>query len=141
MIGLHISIRGNQPVEEKLKRGQTFATILKPAMKDAVLYVHSQVPPYPPAPATSTYSRTGTLGRSVTSLAGMAPGALSDVNPLSGGVIGVVGTNVKYAGYVIDRNRQAHMHKGRWWVLQDVVEKAKPGIKKILQKAVNELLK
>lgn len=33
------------------------------------------------------------------------------------------------------------MHRGRWWQLQDVVEGARGGIKRILESGVNRILR
>lgn len=139
MLGFRIS--GEKRVIRKVEQLQRLDKKLQPAMKDAVLYVHSTTPGYPPAPVGSRYHRTGTLGRSVTTMQGQAPGALSRVEPISKGVVGVVGTNVKYGKFVIDRRRQARWNRGRWWTLQGVVDKAKPGIKRILEKAINAVIR
>ncbi len=95
-----------------------FPSEAQSVMNEAILYVHSTVPAYPAPPSGSHYRRTGTLGRSIT----------TDVRPLGGDVVGVIGSNVIYAPYVIDANRQAHMHAGRWWTLQAVIKKALPQV-------------
>lgn len=70
-----------------------------------------------------------TLWRSITNLIGRHPEALSRVEAWPGGAVrGFVGTKLKYAPYVIDRERQAWMHVGRWWTLQGVVEAQKKSI-------------
>lgn len=135
-------ITGDKELQAKLQRLAQFARggpKAQQTMKKSVLYVHSQVPGYPAPPAGSTYRRTGTLGRSVTTLAGGNVHALSRIE---GGppVRGIVGTRLGYAGYVIDRLRQAWMHKGRWWTLQDVVQKSSGGIRKIWEAALKELI-
>jgi len=110
------------------------------ATREAVLYVQGRVPPYPPPPPTSTYVQTGQLGRSITSLQGEHPNALSRVGELGGDIVGIVGTNLEYAPYVIDKERQAYMHKGRWYTLQDVVTKASEGIRKVYEAMINRWL-
>jgi len=116
--------------------------VLEESMEEAVLFVHSQVPPYPPPPEGSTYRRTMTLGRSITTMKGKSPTAESRVKVKSLGVVlGYIGTNVKYAPYVISRVDQAMTHKGRWYTLESVVEKAKSGINKIFRKNIRNLLK
>lgn len=61
--------------------------------------------------------RTGQLGRSIT----------SDVRDVSAdGVTVVVGTNLNYAPFVIDRYRMSAYHKGTWTPLQDDVERGLP---------------
>lgn len=59
------------------------------------------------------YRRTGLLGRSITS-------DVSDVSPI--GVTVKVGTNVSYAPFVIDRDRQSHYFQGNWIPLQNDIE-------------------
>lgn len=69
----------------------------------------------------STYRRTGTLGKSIT----------TKVQTQGDSVIGRIGTNVSrqtassgYAEYVIGMpDEQAWMHQGRWWSLGQEVEK------------------
>lgn len=134
-----IRLRGQERVARRLARGERLGRELEPAMKAAVLYTQGQVPGYPPPPSGSTYRRTGTLGRSVTSQS--APGALSRVETLGSGVVGYIGTSIRYAPYVIDRNRQAWMHRGRWWLLQDVVERAVDGIRRVLEREIDRILR
>lgn len=111
---------------------------LAPDMRKAIIYVHSQVPSYPSAPPFSRYRRTGTLGRSVSSFS--ATGSLSRVESVGGGVVGYVGTNLSYAGYVIDEHQQAYMHRGRWYTLQSVVDDATDGIVKIIRAGVRRIV-
>lgn len=139
MIGLRAIVKGHDKIDAKLQRvGGHVAEQLAPEMRQAITYVHSQVPGYPAPPATSTYRRTGTLGRSVTSFS--ATGALSRVESVGSGVVGYVGTNIDYAGYVIDEERQAYMHRGRWWTLQNVVRGAAGGIVRILEAGVRRIV-
>lgn len=63
--------------------------------------------------------RTGTLGRSITS-------DIQNASPI--GVTVIVGTNVNYAPYVIDRYRQSRYHAGNWTPLQDDMERGQPQI-------------
>ncbi len=109
------------------------------ATKEAVLYAQSQIPPYPPPPPDSSYRRTGTLGRSITAFSGGHPQSLTRVDVTPFGSIGIIGTNVSYAGYVIDEHEQAYMHRGRWWTLQGVIRKARAGIVKIYARAARRL--
>ncbi len=134
-----IEIRGLDKVIKKMdKIGDK--DDFKRATREAVLYVQGRVPPYPPQPPTSTYVRTGQLGRSITSLQGAHPNALGRVGELGGDIVGIIGTNLEYAPYVIDKERQAYMHKGRWYTLQDVVTKASEGIRKIYEAMINRWL-
>lgn len=121
------------------KTGPELKRALTAGMEKGVLYVHQSVPPYPPAPAGSRYRRTGSLGRTVTAMAGQVQGAIGRVQPIAGGVQGLVGSALPYAPPVIGE-AQAGMHRGRWWRLVDVVKQALPGVKRELEKAVGAAL-
>ena len=128
---------GADKVLGRLDRGSNLTRdVLPDAMKDAVLYTISQTPGYPSPPAGSRYQRTGTLGRSLTGLQGSAPMALSRVEPHGSVVEGYYGTNVTYGPFVVDEKRQAKVHQGRWFTLQGVVQKARPGIVRILKQSI-----
>lgn len=105
-------------------------TAMRVPMGKAMRYIHSQVPGYPPPPSNSTYVRTGTLGRSIT----------TKVETLGGDTVGKIGTNVIYAPYVISEKRQAWMHRGRWWTLQKVVRDEMGAVVNIFSQWVADLL-
>ena len=113
----------------------------KAAMNTTVLYVHSKVPKYPAASGASTYRRTGTLGRSVTTFMGSNPDALSRVEQSGSDIHGFIGTRLSYAVYVIDKFKQARWNVGRWWTLQDVVLGLKNDILRVYQNALIKLIK
>lgn len=107
----------------------------------AVLYVHENIPDYPPAPPNSTYRRTMTLFRSVTTMQGKHPQALSRIEPRFGSVVGIVGTRLSYAPWVIDKSRQTKVHKGHgWWNLQDVVRNLRSGIVNVYREGLKKLM-
>ena len=85
-------------------------------MKQSLAHLQGSVPEYPAADPSSSYVRTGTLGRSI-GLGGRAK----------------FGTRLSYAPYVIDADRQARMHSGRWWTLQSVLGRAQPGIMRLFE--------
>ena len=116
-----------------------FPEFMEDSTLKSVLYVHQNVPRYPPAPANSFYRRTGLLGRSVTTLMGKGPSeALSRVEkPLFGKVHGFIGTKVKYAQRVIDKENQTELFASYWWNLQDVVTGLRKGIRDIYKKSLS----
>ena len=125
-----IDISLNPPdIFEKLAREfspESIRAASRRGMSRAVLYVQQSVPPYPSPPATSTYRRTGTLGRSTTTA----------VRDEADGVTGIIGNNVEYAPYVIGRETQAWMHVGRWWTLEAVVEQQGGEIAEIISNEI-----
>lgn len=94
--------------------------IVMKAMLRAVLKVIEKMPAYPPEKPTYVY--TFTLERTMSGLAGVAPDSLSKVERIGGDVVGLVGTSLNYAPFVIDKEAQVSFHRGRWWTLQDHVE-------------------
>lgn len=135
-------------------------------MRKAVTYVHSQVPPESsiPQPAPGAWAdwarasnpaifraffaklnagewikRTGDTLRSLT----------EKVDPIPGGFMGILGSSRDWAPWVISSERvdtlnagpQAGIHSGRWFALQEVFERAKPGIVRIYRAWLGELLK
>jgi len=135
---MKLEIKGMDKLSKELGR---IGTEIKPALvqatRRAILYVHSEVPPYPPPPPLSTYRRTEKMGASIS----------TEVRELGSTIVGVIGTPIVYAPWVISdqavgkRGPQAWMHKGRWWTLQGVVMKAKDVIVKIYEQAVHDLIK
>jgi len=110
---------------------------LEKATEKAIEYVHSQVPDYPPPPESSTYRRTGTLGRGIT----------TEVRSVGNAIVGVIGNNVIYAPDVISleavggRGPQTRRHKQTgWYTLQEVVRKAHDVVVNIYREAVQGLL-
>jgi len=84
--------------------------------------------PYAVEPANSTYDRTGTLGKSLGSdQSGGATGqpSIYRIKQLDGGNFeGTFGTSLDYAPVVIGDTEQAEVHRGRWWQMLNVAEKA-----------------
>lgn len=122
--------------------GKALPEVLHQAMTRAVRYVQGEVPEYPPEPPGSRYRRTATLGRSLTGMAGTAEGALAGVETVAGGVRGFVGSAVPYAPEVIgEEGEQAEVHQEHgWWRLGEVVAEAVPGVERILEEGVGDLL-
>jgi hypothetical protein len=142
MSDIQIRVHGLDQYTGKLSRiSANMPGELKKLTTKAVLYAQSEIPGYPPPPAGSTYRRTGTLGRAVTAAPGSPLPSLTRVESLGAGVRGVIGGRLDYIGYVIDANKQAWMHRGRWWTLQKVIQGARGGIEKIYRAGVLDLFK
>jgi hypothetical protein len=52
------------------------------------------------------------------------------------GLRAVIGTNVKYAPYLVDADKQAWMHKGRWQTTTDIVRKKTVEVKRTIEEAL-----
>jgi hypothetical protein len=127
-----IDLHELEEVGRRLGRaGKTISDELYTTMDKAMQYIHSKVPPYPAPPPMSRYTRTGSLGRSITTKVEMVG---------SHDVIGKIGSNIVYAPFVIGHEKQASVHKGRWYTLFDVVDKSMPRVRWIFTHWVNIVL-
>lgn len=147
-----IEIDGLNEVIDKLGRmPPALDKEIKDTMRDSLLMLHESVPGYPPqAVPPDVYRRTGTLGRSIgTSQGGgkMGKPTVYSIKGSGGNIQGRFGTNLSYAKYVIDPQRQAYMHKpgykGRqgWWTMDTVKERAEPKIIRNWNKLIDMLKK
>jgi hypothetical protein len=139
-----LHIEGLEELEDWIRRSPDVALeVAEPAMRDALLYLHGRIPEYPrpPEPGTASkfwtdkqrrwfwwqvsegntalfdYRRTGTLGRRIT----------EKVKRTLIGVEGELGMNTPYARQVIGRGTQAVVHRGRWWIFEDVIDENASG--------------
>lgn len=135
----NIIIRGLDEIIERLRRkDEKVKQGTKVAMDASLLVLWQNVPPYPNKPEDSNYDRTGTLGRTLGSGEG---GGQSALNPTiyevremgEANYEGHFGTDLNYAPSVIGDEDQAWMHRGRWWQMHDIREKAQERIEKIFQ--------
>jgi hypothetical protein len=124
-----IEFRG---LDELIKRMQKYPDELRKktrtAMTAAILALWENVPPYPSPPEDSTYERTGTLGRT---LGGGMEGGNSGQPEVftirelgAGNLEGHFGSNLDYAPFVVGDEVQAEQHKGRWWTMKTIADKA-----------------
>lgn len=136
-----VEILGVEKVEKYFKElGRDFKPALRKLSKDVSLYVHSQIPSYPTARPTSTYRRTGTLGRTI----------YADTKETNNKRYfqSIIGSNREYAPWTIseDKNRhgngpQAWFHKRRWYTLQEVARKSSRAVYRIYRKGIKRLLR
>ena len=122
-----------QGLDELLKRFGTSNKIvnaeIKKAMQKSVYYLQSKVAVYPPPPPTSTYRRTGTLGRSIT----------SEVRGSRAEIEGVVGTNIPYARYVIGPAQPIYMK--HWKRLTQHADEQKGKVEEFFAQAGEAIVK
>ena len=91
---------------------------------------HLSVKPYPPERPGQRYKRTGNLKRSWE--AGVRGNVVYTKNAMP------------YAGYVVGDSagqRQAWMHRGRWYVMRDMVEEKTPELKRMMVQMLTRQLK
>lgn len=108
-----IVILGIDALIRKLDSIDDVHTVLRPPMQRAVYRLQRDMADYPPARPSSSYVRTGTLGRRWT----------TKVNQTSTGLTGVIGNNTYYGPFVQSKQFQAWMHRGRWQTDADVAER------------------
>jgi len=128
-----INIKFTPP--DLIPRMQRYPDRLKSEMEKtttaALAHTQGSVPQYPAARPSSSYVRTGTLGRSI-GLGGRAD--IYEVRAIGSGYEGKLGTNLEYAPPVIGDGSQTAFFKGRgWWTVATILEKAKPGIMRLYE--------
>jgi hypothetical protein len=130
---MSVTIRGMTEVQAKLRKleAELSTSGMVSTVDRAAKYVHSQVPAYPAASPSSRYRRTGTLGREI----------YDRVRSIGSSIVGVIGSPTVYALHVIWRATQAWMHRGRWWTLQDVLEKSRDGVIRIFEDDIRRLIR
>jgi len=137
---MNFTIFGLNKLTAKLRRlsaPQLTSEIKKTTLK-ATLYVHGKLPSESSIPKRGTYKRTGNMVASIT----------TDVKTMGGEMVGVIGTNMSYAPWVISSERvpngdgpQAWMHKGRWYTLQAHLKKYQKDVNKFFEDMVRRLTK
>ena len=96
---------------------------LRTGLRGAADLIRADIKTYPPAPAGSSYVRTGTLGRSWA----------SKVSKLEA----IIGNVTAYARYVQGADTQAWMHRGRWRTTAQVAKARTADVQKLLEAAIS----
>jgi len=139
---MNFKIFGLNKLTAKLKRlsAPELTKELEKTTRKATFYVHGKLPSESsiPQPAGSTYKRTGN----------MVAGINTDVKTMGSNVIGLIGTPISYAPWVISSEKipgkggpQARVHKGRWYTLQAHVKKYQKDINKFFEDLVKRLIR
>lgn len=129
MTTVTIEIRG---IDEIIKRFGDKDYVTRPlaqALDKAAKDIQAAVTKYPPEPPDSTYRRTGTLGRKVT----------TEVD--RGHLEARVGTRLEYAPYVLDDEEQARVHRGRWKTMGEARQERLRNIESYFGEAAREIAK
>lgn len=141
---IEIKIENLDPLLDRLQQFPTeSAQAMQLGMEASLLALWENVLPYPQPPATSTYIRTGTLGRSLgASMGGGQGGGRPDIYEVrgqgSGMLEGEFGTRLSYAPYVIGENEQARA-MAHWWTIGEIAEKAMSKIDEIWEAVADKL--
>ncbi len=135
---------------------------LKEPMTKALLYVHQNVPsessvPLPapgewaaktsPAQKRAFFAQLRDRGGWTARTNNMVRKITTTTRTIGATVFGFIGTNEEYAPWVISKEKingkgpQAFFHMGRWFTLQEVVEKSQNGIVKIFSDWLGDLIK
>jgi hypothetical protein len=119
-----------QGVQELIKRlgDATAAATLRPPLERSMERLRVLLATYPPQPTTSTYARTGNLGRGWKTSLG------------SGSLQASLTNRVPYGPFVQGDKTQAGMHRGRWITDQQAVTKETPAIEADFQDAIAQAL-
>lgn len=107
---MSIDIKGLDRLYRKLGKAAAMQTLEKP-MQRSVLRLQRRMQDYPPAPAHSSYIRTGTLGRRWT----------TRIERSGNGLVGKVGNNTEYGPLVQSSRFQTRFHKRTGWTTDDQV--------------------
>lgn len=139
-----IEIRGLKEIQERMQEyPQKLNAAIRKTMQAAILALWETVPPYPEPPEGSTYRRTGTLGRTLGS--GESGGKASstpdiyEVKKMGSAYEGRFGSSLEYAPYVIGDDTQAEVHRGRWWTMKVIAERATAKIDRLFEMLAEKL--
>ncbi len=127
-----VEIQGLAPLLQALEH---YPDLVRPELEQASeAALLSLIPPladYPAAPSSSTYRRSGTLGRTWTA-------ARPEFAPLSSGFEASIGNATPYGPFV-QGDEQAEMHKGRWKTTKQIAEAHRGEIEQYFEKALQRV--
>ena len=135
---MNFKIFGLEKLTEKLKKlsAPQLTSKLKETTWKATLYVHGKLPSESSIPTRGTYDRTGVMVASIT----------TDVESMGSGFVGLIGTKMSYAPWVISSEEaangdgpQAWMHVGRWYTLQGHLKKYQKDVNKFFEDLIKRL--
>lgn len=127
---MDIEIKGLPELYKKLGRLATLDYLIPP-MQAGLFRLESRMKEYPQARPSSTYRRTGTLGRRWVS---------EPVRHIAEGLSGKIGNNTQYGVWVQSSAFQARVHAGRWQTDQQVMGEEKEFIIRLFENAVADAM-
>ena len=107
---------------------------LRGGTEDATTLLLALVRHYPPPRAGQTYNRTYALQRSWSR---MISGSVQSIR----GVVSSSSANVPYNRFVMSRNDQASIHRGRWATVEDIAERSQATIQRMFDHRLQEALR
>lgn len=134
-----IEVKGLDELQRRFQRWPgVFTQAMRKTTQAALYKVWELIPPYPPKPSTSTYDRTGLLGKTLgVSESGQRLGSKPDIFEVkrlgSGGHEGRFGTRLKYAPQVIGPG-QVSPFTGYWWTLGGVARGSQEAVLGLFRK-------
>lgn len=99
------------------------------AMTDSTTILLRDMKTYPAAPSGSTYTRTGTLGKSWSR-------RVEGRGMETTGIVGSNGNMAPYNRYVQDADYQARCHRGNWLTIQEASERRQDVIEGFFQSRI-----
>ena len=134
MLRFQLVITGNDELLARLRSASAKA----PGVMDEISYRWAQnvraklkSTPYPPKRPGQRYVRTGRLANSWRA-------------ERKGKGRAVIINSAGYSGYVVGDGagqRQAWMHRGRWWLMRDMVDEKRPELKRMMVQMLTRQLK
>ena len=142
-MSVSFKVEGLEELQSRFKRWpEKFTARLGLVMRASLDVIWEHVPAYPSRPEKSTYIRQGLLGKSLgTDEQGNKVGTpdIYQVVNRTGFHEASFGSKLDYAPYVIGEREQAWMHKGRWWTIKTVAEKALPKLTRIFNQMAEQM--
>jgi len=133
-----VEIRGLKELRAKLKRmDDSLQDEMRRTMIQATALVQRPAQQYPAKRPESSYRRTGTLGKTIT----------SEVKSVGNDTVGTIGTDLVYAPWVIGhkvvggRGPQARIHQGTWKTLKAHLDARRGEIRELFKEMVRRWLK
>jgi hypothetical protein len=130
MAEIVITVNGVDRLVTKFGRLQGVKFFRDP-MQRSIYRLQRYMARYPSPPPKSKYRRTGTLGRRWT----------TRIDETTGGIVGKVGNNTKYAPLVQSSALQAKVHRGRWQTDRDAIRDMRSTIVRDFEQSIEEALR
>lgn len=129
---IEIEVHGIERVGRELGQGAALETMRAPMLR-GLYRLQRRMAAYPSPPASSTYIRTGTLGRRWTAATPVITGNAANM-------MGKIGNNTLYGPFVQSEQFQARVHRDRWITEQMAMDQERDAIVQDFEQAVRSAL-